>query len=139
MEVNSKNIDCYLPGKILTFKELKGLKIYTIIHIHYLDEYDYVRVSDFYMLSKDCDQEWSAGGFPFPIRDLENNTLLKNCDNSGWSFMIREAIKSKKGVYKKKLDVVNISINALKRMQVLHEEIRFCTDEEFKILKKKVL
>lgn len=91
----------YKPGKILTFKQLKALPEGTIIHIYYLDEDGNLREDGFQKLHKGSGDEWGAGAFPFPIEDLKDEDLLEDCDNSGWTFTIREATKLSTAEFKK--------------------------------------
>lgn len=91
----------YKAGKILTFKELKELPKGSVIHIYYLDEDGELREDGFQKLSKDSEDEWSAGAYPFPVEGLQDDDELKDCDNSGWTFTIREAIKVSPTEFKK--------------------------------------
>jgi len=92
----------YKAGNILTFKQIKELPEDTVIHILYYDEDDNLREDGFQKLSKDEDgEEWSAGAFPFPTKRLKDDELIDRCDNSDWTFTIREAIKVSAAEFKK--------------------------------------
>jgi cobyric acid synthase len=127
----------YKAGNILTFKQIKELPEGTIIHINYFDEDDNEREDGFQKLSKDEEcEEYSAGAFPFPTNEHDDdNDLIENADNSGWTFTIREAIKVSatefKKIEKQRADnhMAIELINKLRDGEAL-------TKEEKKILKK---
>ena len=89
------NIKGYKKGNILTLKKLKALKEGTVIHLHYIDEDENVRTNGFHKLTKNSPDEYGTeDGFPIPLEkgNLEDDDILKDCDNSGWTFTIREAV-----------------------------------------------
>lgn len=93
----------YKPGNILSFKQIKDLPEKTIIHIYYLDEDGELREDGFQELYKSSADEFSAGAFPFPMNEhKDDNELIENRDNSGWTFTIREAIKISKAEFQKR-------------------------------------
>jgi len=128
-----KPIDGYMPGKILTFAELKQLPEGAVIHIHYLDEDGEEREDGFQKLSKHSDDEWSGGAFPFPIDELKDDTLLDRFDNSGWTFTIREALPAKKGEYAEMKKKQRKAIKILERMQILAGKISKDKEQKKKI------
>ena len=131
-------IDGYLPGRILTLAELRELPDGTVIHIRYLDEDGNEREDGFQKLSKDDSEEWSAGAFPFPIRNLKEDELIDRCDNSGWEFTIRMAVPGKKGEYAAIQKKKRTTLKNLEKMQELHWKIQDTTDKvKKKELKKK--
>lgn len=129
--------DSFMPGKILTWSELKALPEGTIIHILYKDEDGEVSEDDFHPLGKDEDmEEWNAGGsFPFPVDELKDEDRIENIDNCGHAFTIREAIPAKKGEFaalRKRQDAAKSILNQL---MSLHQKYQVCTDKA----KKKAL
>lgn len=129
--------DSFMPGKILTFAELKALPEGTVIHILYKDEDGEVSEDDFHPLGKDDEmQEWNAGGsFPFPVDELKDEDLIQDIDNCGHSFTIREAKPAKQGEFRKMRQDQNKAIKLLDQLRNVHEKHRTCTDK----IKKKEL
>lgn len=128
----------YKPGKVLTLGELRLIPVGTIIHIYYTDEDGELRENGFQKLSKDSEEEWSAGAFPFPIDELTDDQELKDCDNSGWTFTIREALVDKKGEYAKRMAMMDTADELLEEMKDTLEEIEETSDKvKKKELKKK--
>lgn len=126
----------YKPGNILTFKQLKELPEDTIIHILYYDEDDNLREDGFQKLSKDeAGDEWSAGAFPFPIKNIKEDELIDRCDNSGWTFTIRMAVPGKKGEYAEIQKKKRTTLKNLDKLQGLYWKIQDTTDK----VKKKEL
>lgn len=122
-----KGLDCYMPGEILTFAQLKAL----LIHIHYLDEDGHERTRDFEYLDKngDDDEEWCAGDYPFPITELDDEDRLERIDNSGWTFTIRGAVPAKKGEYAKITKDRDKAVRILEKLKDLHYKYVGCTDK----------
>jgi len=126
----------YKPGNILTFKQLKELQEDTIIHILYYDEDDNLREDGFQELSKYSDEEFSAGAFPFPMDDHDDdNELIEKRDNSGWTFTIREAIKVSAAEFKKLEKQREKNERALELIEKMRDGEKL-TKEEKKELKK---
>jgi hypothetical protein len=138
-------LDGYMPGRVLKLKELKTLPENTVIYVKYLDEDGNERENGFLRLSKHDDEEYSADGFSFPIKDLKDEDLLENCDNCGWSFTVREAVPAKRGEFFKLQKKKEETLDILEQMQELCREIDECSDKakkkelkaEFKALEKK--
>jgi hypothetical protein len=92
----------YASGDILTFKEIKELPEGTVIYLHYVDEDGNTRTRDFHKLTKHSIDEYSTSdGFSFPIDEYNDDDLIEKCDNSGWTFTIRKAIKISPAEFKK--------------------------------------
>ena len=125
-------LDGYMPGEILTFRELSEMPEGTIIHIHYLDECGEERESGFHPLYKHDDKEWSAGGhYPFPVDELKPETLINKIYNSDWLFTIRKAVPAKKGEFEKMKKNQRKVLQLLETMQNLSRKIH-STDDKMK-------
>jgi hypothetical protein len=89
------NIKGYKKGNVVTVKKLRSMKEGTVIHLHYLDEDGTERTNGFHKLTKDSPDEYGTeDGFPIPLEKngMEEDDILKDCDNSGWTFTVREAV-----------------------------------------------
>ena len=132
-----KPIVNYKSGKILTFKEIRELPEGTVIHIYYTDEDDHLRENGFQKLHKDkSGEEFSAGAFPFPMNKHESDDeLIKDAENSGWHFTIREAIKVSSSEFKKIEKQRQINERAMELLEKIRDGEKL-TKEEKKELKK---
>lgn len=131
-----KPIINYKSGKILTFKELKELPEDTVIHIYYTDEDGNERENGFQKLSKYDEEEFSAGAFPFPMNKHESDDeLIKDAENSGWNFTIREAIRVSSSEFKKLEKQRQINERAIELLDKIRDGEKL-TKEEKKELKK---
>lgn len=134
---SAKSLDCWMPGKILTWSELKALPEGSVIHIKYLDEDGEVSEDDFHYLGKDEEmREWNAGGsFPFPVDELKDEDPIENIDNCGHAFTIRAAIPAKKGEFRQMSRNKDKAVKLLDQLRDVYEEHRDCKDK----VKKKAL
>lgn len=131
-----KPIINYKRGKVFTFKELKELPSETMIHIYYLDEDNFIREDGFHKLCKNSIEEYSGGGFSFPMDEYEDeNELVKDQDNCDWTFTISEAIKISKSEYDNIQKEKEKSIRAIELIEKLQNK-ELLTKEEKKELKK---
>lgn len=150
LEVNliKPKLDGYMPGKVMSLGELKLLENGSVIHIRYTDANGEELTCDFHTLHKDEDViEWSASGwYPFPVKDMSNETLLDHIDNNGYTFTIREAMQSERGEYDKLRNDTRTATHIITDMQTLIDEKRTCTDKirmksllkELKLLEKQL-
>lgn len=85
----------YTKGDIMTVAEAKALRAKDIIHLFYRDEDGGVRNNDFSVISSiDEDGVCTSEGFWFPLRNLSDDELLSNVDNSGWTFTVRKVVST---------------------------------------------
>lgn len=88
----------YKKWKVLTVGELKSLPQNSIIHLWYKDDCDCLRNNDFVVFcGYDGDDELSTtDGFSMPIGGHADDELIKNFDNTDWTFTVCEAILKNK-------------------------------------------
>lgn len=126
----------YKPGSILSFKQVKELPEKTIIHIFYLDEDGELREDGFQKLYKHSESEFSAGAFSFPMDEHKSDDeLIDRCDNCGWEFTVREAIKISKAEFQKREKQREKDERASELIEKMRDEEKL-TKEEKKELKK---
>ena len=130
-------IEGYLPGDVLTFKQLKEMPEGTIVHILYTEDDD-VRTDDFYPLHKGSDDEWGAGPCPFPIDELEDDTLIRKIDNCDHFFTIRAAVPAAKGAFEKLRAGQREIEDILMAMLDLHQELHGADKERQSEIRKEL-
>ena len=87
----------YKKGKVLTVGELKSLPKNSVIHLWYKDECNHLRNNDFVVFCgyDGSDELCTTDGFTMPIEGHSDEELIKNFDNSDWTFTVCEAILKK--------------------------------------------
>lgn len=122
MEIDSNLLK---PGKVLTLAELKNMPYGSVIHIKYEDEDGNEREDGFQFLKCDDMSEWCAGAFPIPLNELDDEDSIKDVDNCGWHFTIREAVPSK---YKIPVDKDEV-LRLLNKMGNIKNDYDKCDDD----------
>lgn len=91
----SDPIEDYRIGNLISVKELKELPENAVIHLHYLDLDGQLRCNEFVKLFKNDDDgyRFTTDGYTLPLKGHSDDELIKDFDNSDWTFTIRKAIK----------------------------------------------
>ena len=89
------NFKGYEKGDVMTVGEAKQLKEGDLIHLKYYNdegELDFNDIDE--ILDNSGNEICTKGMYPFPINDYwDDSMLLKNADNSGYSFTVSKVCK----------------------------------------------
>ncbi len=121
----------YYPGEILTYEQLISIDDNVLVHLKYEEDGE-ACFDDFATVSKDYDAEWSIGGWPIPMDDLEAGQLIENCDNGDHTYTIREAVFDGKTDYDRIRQEKAIATYIIEQIQELIADNHKTTDKEKK-------